>query len=64
LADALEADEDELLILAKRVPERIRQRVLERPDVFRAIAKCDDATLDKFMVELALKAKVGSTKRK
>jgi transcriptional regulator with XRE-family HTH domain len=49
LADALEADEDELLILAKRVPERIRKRVLQRPDVFGALAECDDKTLDRVM---------------
>lgn len=46
LADALEADEDELVILAERVPDRIRSRVLERPDVFTALAECDDETLD------------------
>lgn len=49
LADALEADEDELLILAKRVPEPVKKRFFQRPDVFRAIATCDDATLDKVM---------------
>ena len=49
LADALEADEEELLILAERVPDRIRRRVLERPDVFGALANCDDKTLDKVM---------------
>lgn len=49
LADALDADEDELLILAKRVPERIKRRVLQRPDVFGALADCDDMTLDKVM---------------
>ena len=38
LANVLDADEDELLILAKRVPEQIRKRVLQRPDVFRALA--------------------------
>ncbi len=42
LADALEADEEELLILAKRVPEPVKQRFFQRPDVFCAIAKCDD----------------------
>jgi transcriptional regulator with XRE-family HTH domain len=47
LADALDADEDELLILAKRVPERIKQRVLQRLDAFDALAECDDGTLDK-----------------
>ena len=38
LADASEADEEEFLILAKRVPEPIRQRFLERPDAFGRIA--------------------------
>lgn len=57
LADVLEADEDELLILAKRVPEPIRQRVLERPDVFRALATCDDKTLDRVMAQISAKAK-------
>lgn len=49
LAEALEADEEELTVLAERVPERIRKRVLERPDVFGALAECDDKTLDKVM---------------
>jgi len=52
LADALDADEEELLILAKRVPEPVKKRVLQRPDAFRAFATCDDATLDKLMVEI------------
>lgn len=47
LATALGADEDELFLLAERVPESVRKRVLERPDVFRALAKCDDRTLDR-----------------
>jgi len=49
LADALDADEEELTILAERVPERIRRRVLQRPDVFGALANCDDKTLDKVL---------------
>jgi len=52
LAEALNADEEELLILAKRVPEPVRRRVLQRPDAFRAFATCDDATLDKLMTEI------------
>ena len=52
LAEALEADEEELVILAKRVPERIRKRVIQRPDAFRAFANCDDKTLDKLMTEI------------
>lgn len=52
LADALEANEDELLILAKRIPEPVKKRFLQRPDAFCAFATCDDATLDKLMVEI------------
>lgn len=57
LADALEADEEELEILAKRVPERIRRRVLQRPDVFGALAECDDRTLDKVLGQIKNTAK-------
>jgi transcriptional regulator with XRE-family HTH domain len=49
LADALEADEEELLMLAKRVPDRIQKRVLQRPEVFSVLANCDDKTLDKVL---------------
>lgn len=52
LADALDADEGELLLLAKRIPEPVKKRFLQRPDAFRAFAACDDATLDKLMVEI------------
>ena len=52
LADALEADEDELLLLAKKIPEPVRKRVLQRPDAFLAFAACDDQTLDKLMTEI------------
>ena len=52
LAAALEADEEELLILAKRVPAPVKKRFLQRPDAFRAFAACDDATLDKLMVQI------------
>ncbi|MDA9857495.1 helix-turn-helix domain-containing protein [Rubripirellula sp.] len=46
LAEALEADEDELLLLAGRVPESIRKRLRERPDAFRKLASLDDQTLN------------------
>ena len=52
LADALEADEEELLLLAKRIPEPVKKRVLQRPDAFLAFATCDDATLDKLMFQI------------
>jgi transcriptional regulator with XRE-family HTH domain len=52
LADVLEGDEDELLLLAQKVPERIKQRVLERPDAFGRLASVDDASLDRLLKTL------------
>ena len=49
LAKALDADEDELLILAQKVPETIRRRVLERPEAFRKFASLDDPTIDSLL---------------
>ena len=43
------ADEDELLLLAKKIPPSIKKRVLKRPDVFRRIAKLNDKALDKLV---------------
>ncbi|MEO2089791.1 MAG: helix-turn-helix transcriptional regulator [Gemmataceae bacterium] len=53
LAVALDADEGELLLLAMRIPEPVRRRVLQRPDAFLAFAGCDDATLDRLMAQIA-----------
>jgi transcriptional regulator with XRE-family HTH domain len=55
LSKALETDVEELLILAERVPDRIRERVLQRPEVFTALASCDDKTLDKVMRQIGTK---------
>jgi HTH-type transcriptional regulator, competence development regulator len=52
LAKALDADADELLILAKKIPERIKRRVLERPDAFRKLAELDDEALDRVIRQL------------
>ena len=46
LARVLDADADELLLLAEKIPQAIRKRVLERPDVFRRMAALDDRKLD------------------
>ena len=46
LAKALEADPDELMLLAEKIPDAIRQRVLERPEVFRKMATLDDEQLN------------------
>ena len=52
LAKALDADADELLILAKKIPPQIRRRVLERPDAFRKLADLDDEALDRVMQDV------------
>jgi len=55
LAKALDADADELLLLAKKIPDEIKSRVLERPDAFRRIAKLDDGELDDLLREMERK---------
>jgi transcriptional regulator with XRE-family HTH domain len=57
LAKALGADEDELLLLAKKIPTDIRDRVIERPDAFRKIASLDDETLDAVLKDIERKEK-------
>jgi transcriptional regulator with XRE-family HTH domain len=46
LAGELQADEDELLLLAQKVPASIRVRIHQRPDLFRKLAKMDKRALD------------------
>ena len=54
LAEELKADEDELLLLADKVPAAIRRKIRQRPDLFRKLAKLDRESLD--AVELSLDA--------
>jgi HTH-type transcriptional regulator, competence development regulator len=49
LATELQADEEELLLLADKVPESMRQRIRERPEAFRAFAKLDDRSMDEVL---------------
>jgi len=49
LAEALEVDAEELLILAQKIPARISEGELERPDPFCKLAALDDDTLDEVM---------------
>ena len=53
LATALDADEDELFLLAEKIPDRIRKRVMERPDAFGQIARLDDKRLDRLLTYLS-----------
>src|SRR5262245_24768012 len=52
LAKALGTDEDELLFLAKRIPDRMKRRILERPEAFRKLTELDDKALDRLLAHL------------
>jgi HTH-type transcriptional regulator, competence development regulator len=52
LAKALGADADELLLMAKKVPDSIKRRVIQRPDAFRKFASLDDDAIDKLLEDL------------
>jgi len=52
LAKALGADEDELLLLAEKIPEHIKKRVMEHPDAFRKFAQLDDKTIQALLKQL------------
>ena len=49
LAIELDANDEELLLLAEKVPEPIRKRVCERPEVFRVIAGMSDKQMDRLL---------------
>src|SRR5262245_31265466 len=53
LAKALDADADELLLLAQKIPPQIKKRVLERPEAFRTLAGLDDEALDRVLQGVA-----------
>ena len=59
LATALKANTDELLILAQKIPARVRRRVLERPDAVGRLADLDDASLDRLLHHLDGRAAAG-----
>jgi transcriptional regulator with XRE-family HTH domain len=52
LAAALDADADELLFMAQKIPPQIKKRVLERPDAFRKLARLDDDALDRVLQDV------------
>ena len=46
IAKALETDADELLLLARRIPDAYRNRILEKPGIFRRILQLSDSDLE------------------
>lgn len=51
LAKELDGDADELLILAKKVPPKIRERLFERPEAFLWFASLDDKAIDRLLAK-------------
>jgi transcriptional regulator with XRE-family HTH domain len=62
LAAELDADEDELLLLADKVPAGIRKRIREKPEAFRAIASLDDSSLDKLVERIGARPRKRKTR--
>ena len=56
LAEALGADQDELLLMAEKIPASIRKRVIECPDAFRVLARLDDEALNRILGSLDVEA--------
>ncbi|MEP3482110.1 MAG: helix-turn-helix domain-containing protein [Fuerstiella sp.] len=46
IAEALETDADELLLLARRIPDAFRDRILSKPGIFRRILTLSDQALE------------------
>jgi|688.fasta_scaffold448802_2 transcriptional regulator with XRE-family HTH domain len=63
LAAALEADEEELLLLSHRIPESISKRIFEQPEAFRKLAQCDSSTIDRMVENLRLEKSVSQRAR-
>ncbi len=49
IAKALRADPDELLLLARRIPDAFRDRILAKPGIFRRILKLSDSALEEML---------------
>ncbi|MEQ9411357.1 MAG: helix-turn-helix domain-containing protein [Fuerstiella sp.] len=51
IARALETDADELLLLARRIPHALRERILAKPGIFRRIINLPDRALEELLDE-------------
>ena len=49
IARALDTDADELLLLARRIPDAYRTRILAQPGIFRRILKLSDTDLEELL---------------
>ena len=58
IAKALDADPDELLLLARRIPDAYRDRILSRPGVFRKLLNLSDTALEELVEQLEERSSV------
>ncbi len=56
IAKALNSDPDELLLLARRIPDAYRDRILSRPGVFRKLLNLSDTALEELVEQLESKS--------
>ena len=52
IAQALKTDPDELLLLARRIPDSFRSRILAKPGMFRRILNLSDDDLERLLDEV------------
>ena len=61
IARALNADADELLLLARRIPDAFRDRILSKPGIFRRILKLSDSALEEMLQGLEAEQEAHAT---
>ena len=52
IAEALATDPDELFLLARRIPDAFRDRILSKPGIFRRILTLSDEALEDLLDEV------------
>ncbi len=52
IASALRTDPDELLLLARRIPDAYRDRILSKPGVFRKLLNLSDTALEELIRQI------------
>lgn len=60
-AKTLDADADELLLIAKVIPAQIKKRVLERPDAFRTLADLGEKARDRVLKDGGRRAGISAS---
>lgn len=63
IAKALRTDPDELLLLARRIPDAYRDRILSRPGVFRKLLNLSDTALEEMIQQMEQQSDRASSPR-